>query len=65
MAYKKFDRSKLNILPLDQRIHDVKLEDVLLKIDGEIPEFEHPALDILAEANIHDITVEELTKRKK
>ena len=62
MAFKKFDRSKLNILPLEQRIHDVKLEDVLLKIDGEIPEFEHPALDILADAIVkarrdHDATV--------
>ena len=62
MPFKKFDRSKLNILPLEQRIHDVKLEDVLLKIDGEIPEFDHPALDILADAIVkarrdHDATV--------
>ena len=62
MAFKKFDRSKLNILPLEQRIHDVKLEDVLLKIDGEIPEYDHPALDVLADAIVkarrdHDATV--------
>jgi len=62
MPFKKFDRSKLNILPLEQRIHDVKLEDVLLKIDEEIPEFDHPALDILADAIVkarrdHDATV--------
>ena len=30
MPYPQFDRSKLNLLPLEQRIHDVDLQKVLL-----------------------------------
>ena len=50
MPYKQFDRSQLKILPLEQRVHDVDLDKVLLSVDGEIPPFEHPALPVLAEA---------------
>ncbi len=50
MPFEKFDRSQLNILPLNERIHDVQLSKVLLDVDGEIPEFEHPALPKLADA---------------
>ena len=48
MSYPKFDCSKLNIKPLSQRIHDIDLEQVLIPVDGEIPEFGHPALPEIA-----------------
>lgn len=62
MPFKQFDRSQLKILPLEQRIHDVDLKKVLLEVDGEIPEFSHPALPVLADAVVkarreHDATV--------
>ena len=50
MSYPKFDCSQLNIKPLSERIHDINLEKVLLPVDGEIPEFEHPALPEIAKA---------------
>ncbi|MFB0920254.1 MAG: hypothetical protein QMB62_05165 [Oscillospiraceae bacterium] len=50
MPFAQFDRSQLEILPLNQRIHDVELSRVLKNIDDEIPEFDHPALPKLAEA---------------
>ena len=52
MPFEQFDRSKLDILPLEERIHDVDLQKVLLYPGGDIPEFEHPALQPLAEAVI-------------
>ena len=48
MPFEKFDRKLLNLKPLNEREHDLKL-DVMLKLDDEIPKFEHPTLDILAE----------------
>lgn len=62
MPFKKFDRSKLNIKPLNERIHDVQLEKVLTDPYGEILPFEHPALPVLADAIVdarrkHDATV--------
>lgn len=50
MPFAQFDRSQLNILPLNERIHDVDLDKTLLAVDGEIPSFSHPALPVLAEA---------------
>ena len=49
MPFAQFDRSQLEILPLDRRVHDVELAKVLKNIDDEIPEFDHPALPILAD----------------
>lgn len=50
MPYPQFDRSKLNLLPLDQRVHDVDLSEVLLDPVLPPPEFSHPALPVLGEA---------------
>lgn len=52
MPYKQFDRSRLSILPLEQRIHDVDLEKVLIKPGDPTPEFQHPAIEKLADAII-------------
>lgn len=62
MPFEKFDRSKLEILPLEQRIHDVDITKVLKDTQDEIPFFEHPALPILADAIVkarrdHDAAV--------
>jgi len=49
MPYPEFDRSRLQIEPLSERIHDLDLS-VLMR-PGEIsPAFDHPDLDVLAEA---------------
>lgn len=48
MPYEKFDRSQLNILPLEERIHDVNIS-IIKDINDEIPRFDHPAIPILAE----------------
>jgi hypothetical protein len=48
MAYPIFDRSRLKILPLAQRKHDMDLS-YLLPLDAEPPQFGHPALPRLAE----------------
>lgn len=50
MPFAQFDRSKLKVLPLNERIHDVDLDKTLLAVNGEIPNFSHPALPVLAEA---------------
>jgi hypothetical protein len=50
MPFTQFDRSQLEILPIAKRVHDVDLEKVLKNIDAEIPEFNHPALPMLAES---------------
>ncbi|MDF1494384.1 hypothetical protein [Caproiciproducens sp. CPB-2] len=62
MPFAQFDRSQLNLLPLDRRVHDVNLSEVLKNVDDRIPEFDHPALPVLAEAVVrarrnHDATV--------
>ena len=49
MPYPKFDRSRLKLLPLAQRTHDMTLDDVLaLNASGDVA-FEDPALEQLAE----------------
>lgn len=62
MPYPKFDRSQLNILPLNERIHDVDLKKVYKDPATHVPTFEHPALPALAKAvyegrRKHDATV--------
>lgn len=62
MPFAQFDRSELNLLPLGHRVHDVDLSEVLKNVDNKIPEFDHPALPVLAESVIrarrnHDATV--------
>ena len=62
MPYPQFDRSRLKILPLEQRVHDVDLKKVLLDPNDPAPEFSDPALPLLAEAMVkarrgHDATV--------
>lgn len=47
MPFKKFDRSKLILKPLSEREHDLTI-DVMMDPNGEIPSFDHPSLDILA-----------------
>ena len=42
MPYELFDRSKLNILPLGERIHDIDLEKVMIKPGDSIPAFDNP-----------------------
>ena len=41
--YETFDRSRLLIKPLDDRVHDMKL-DYLLPLEGPAPAFAHPQL---------------------
>ena len=48
MPFAKFDRSKLNILPLNERIHDIHLESTLIDIDKRKP-FDNPKIDLLAD----------------
>lgn len=50
MPYPQFDRSKLNILPLSERIHDIDLEKVAMTPDGPVPEFFDPGLDPVSDA---------------
>ena len=61
MPFEKFDRSQLNIRPLSERIHDINI-DIIKDINDEIPEFNHPAIPILAQKIVdarrkHDATV--------
>ena len=46
MPYPLFNRSRLRIQPLADRVHDLDLS-VLLPLDAALPSFEHPALPIL------------------
>jgi len=41
--YKTFDRSRLLLRPLGERVHDMTLE-YLLPLDAQAPEFSHPQL---------------------
>ena len=50
MPYKQFDRSKLLIKPLEERVHDIALQKVLIDPYGELPPFEDKALPVLAQA---------------
>jgi len=48
MPYPTFDRSRLDLKPLDEREHDLTLE-VFLDLDDPIPNYENPRLAILAD----------------
>jgi hypothetical protein len=48
MPFEKFDRSRLSLLPLSQRVHDVH-KDIVMDIDGPIPEFDNPKLDLICD----------------
>lgn len=50
MPYPKFDRSRLSILPLNERIHDIDLEKTAISPDSPVPEFNDPAIEPLADA---------------
>ena len=49
MPFPQFDRSQLRILPLGERIHDLRREAILNQPGGSRVPFEHPAIPILAE----------------
>lgn len=46
--YRQFDRSRLTVLPLAERIHDLHL-DRWLALDAPAPPFEHPDLQTVAQ----------------
>ena len=48
MPYLQFDRSKLRLLPISERIHDLDLS-VMLDPETHIPAFNHPAIDLLCD----------------
>ncbi len=48
MPYPMFDRSRLRLKPLAERVHDMTLADVL-PLDAAGEPFEHPALPVIAE----------------
>ncbi|MBR4880382.1 MAG: hypothetical protein IKU19_00505, partial [Clostridia bacterium] len=50
MPFEKFDRSKLNILPLNERIHDVDLSKVYKDPATHTPDFENKNLPAIAKA---------------
>ena len=50
MPFEKFDRSKLNILPLNERIHDVDLGKVYIDPKTHTPDFENKNLPTIAKA---------------
>ena len=49
MPYPLFDRSKLNIRPLDERVHDVSISD-FIGLEDVLEPFDDPALEPLAGA---------------
>lgn len=49
MPFPQFDRSQLNILPLGDRIHDLRREAILNQPGAARVPFEHPAIPVLAE----------------
>ena len=48
MPFPQFDRSRLRLLPLSRRSHDLKAKDVLKTPGGSRQPFRHPALPTLA-----------------
>ena len=47
MPYPQFDRSRLRVLPLAQRVHDMRLDEIL-PLDAEGDRFAHPDLETVA-----------------
>ena len=53
MPFQQFDRSKLCLLPLAERKHDMSMSEIIDPLDkNEIAEFNHPDLDRIADAVI-------------
>ena len=51
MPFKQFDRTRLCLLPLAERKHDLSLSDIMDPYnENEIPEFNHPDLDAITDA---------------
>lgn len=48
MPFEKFDRSQLNLLPINQRIHDLDLS-IMANPATYQPQFTHPTIDILTD----------------
>jgi len=48
MPFPQFDRSRLKLKPLSERVHDLTI-DSFYRLDDPIPPFDHPALDVIAE----------------
>jgi len=48
MPFEQFDRSRLVLKPLKERVHDIDLS-VMMYPDGELPNFKHPAISALAD----------------
>ncbi len=48
MPFPQFDRSKLRIKPLTERVHDMTLADVL-PLDAKVPPFDNPDLPVISE----------------
>lgn len=48
MSYTTFDRSRLRLKPLAERVHDMSLAEVL-PLDADVPPFDHPQLGVVAE----------------
>jgi len=46
--YPEFDRSRLELKPLSERVHDLRVEE-LLPLDANVPRFDHPDLPALVE----------------
>ena len=49
MPFETFDLSKLKLLPLEQRNHDLSMADILNDI-SELPDFNHPDIDAICDA---------------
>jgi len=47
MAFEKFDLSKLKLLPLSEREHDIRVNDIMTE---PIPQFNNPDLDTICDA---------------
>lgn len=52
MPFPMFDCSRLNILPLPDRVHDLQLEKILMAPDGPRESFEHPAIPLLGQRTV-------------
>lgn len=52
MPYPIFDRSKLELLPLSDREHDLSI-DTVMELSGNQPQFKNKNLEILAERIVH------------
>ncbi|MCS7223053.1 MAG: hypothetical protein NZ959_00635 [Armatimonadetes bacterium] len=48
MPFLIFDRSRLDLKPLTERVHDFHLSEVM-DLEASVPEYDHPGLDHLAE----------------